>query len=185
MKDDSQQGHMQSQDKFLIALSKFQDGVIPVTAETLEAGQSRSQGPLIQQMLDDLQIHLLQAGACLQNTFMRSSQSWNENERLSKRLSNANNLVDQLLMTGCVTESEQRKILMFNMICQELSSIKERGITMLARILKTERGCSASELLLIIKKWGEFLVRFRKNNPEFHYQLSNINLEIARIAINI
>ena len=182
MKDDSQQGHMQSQDKFLIALSKFQDGVIPVTAETLEAGQSRSQGPLIQQMLDDLQIHLLQAGACLQNTFMRSSQSWNENERLSKSLSNANNLVDQLLMTGCVTESEQRKILMFNMICQELSSIKERGITMLARILKTERGCSSSELLLIIKKWGEFLVRFRKNNPEFHYQLSNINLEIARIA---
>ena len=53
---------------------------------------------------------------------------------------------------------------------------------MLARILKTERGCSSSELLLIIKKWGEFLVRFRKNNPEFHYQLSNINLEIARIA---
>ena len=68
------------------------------------------------------------------------------------------------------------------MICQELTSIKERGITMLARILKTERGCSSSELLLIIKKWGEFFVGFRKNNPDFHYQLSNINLEIARIA---
>ena len=85
-------------------------------------------------------------------------------------------------MSGCVTESEQRKILMFNMICQELVSIKERGVTMLARILKIEKGCSSSELLLIIKKWSEFFVRFRKNNPDFHYQISNLNLEIARVA---
>ena len=175
-------GGVLAQDKYLIALSKFQDGVIPVTAESLEPGQLSSQGSVIQHMLEDLQIHLLQAGACLQNTFMRSSQSWNENEKLAKSLNSANSLIDQLLTAGCVTESEQRKILMFNMICQELSSIKERGITVLARILKTERGCSSSELLLIIKKWGEFFVRFRKNNPEFHYQLNTINLEIARVA---
>ena len=177
-----QQGFVQAHDKYLIALSKFQEGVIPVTAETLEPGQFRSQGSVVQQMLEDLQVHLLQAGACLQNTFMRSSQSWNENERLSKSLTGASSLVDQLLSTGCVTESEQRKILMFNMICQELIGIKERGITMLARILKIEKGCSSSELLLIIKKWGEFFIKFRKNNPDFHYQLSNINLEIARVA---
>ena len=177
-----QQGFVQAHDKYLIALSKFQEGVIPVTAETLEPGQFRSQGSVVQQMLEDLQVHLLQAGACLQNTFMRSSQSWNDNEKLSKSLSGASSLVDQLLSTGCVTESEQRKILMFNMICQELVGIKERGITMLARILKIEKGCSSSELLLIIKKWGEFFIKFRKNNPDFHYQLSNINLEIARVA---
>ena len=177
-----QQGYVQAHDKYLIALSKFQEGVIPVTAETLEPGQFRSQGSVVQLMLEDLQVHLLQAGACLQNTFMRSSQSWNENEKLSKSLSGASSLVDQLLSTGCVTESEQRKILMFNMICQELIGIKERGNTMLARILKIEKGCSSSELLLIIKKWGEFFIKFRKNNPDFHYQLSNINLEIARVA---
>lgn len=179
---DSHPGAVQPEDKFLIALSKFRDGAIPVTAETLEPGQRQNQGSVVQHMLEDLQIHLLQAGACLQNTFMRSSQSWNENEKLSRSLSSANNLIDHLLTAGCVTESEQRKILMFNMICQELISIKERGVTMLARILKIEKGCGSSELLLIIKKWGEFFVRFRKNNPDFHYQISNINLEIARVA---
>ena len=173
---------MPGQDKYLIALSRFQDGIIPVAAETLEPGQIHSQGSVIQQMLEDLQIHLLQAGACLQNTFMRSSQSWSENEKLGKSLNSANQLVQSLLTVGCVTESEQRKILLLNMICQELVSIKDRGHTMLARILKIEKGCSSSELLLIIKKWGEFFLRFRKNNPELHYQINNINLEIARVA---
>ena len=173
---------MPGQDKYLIALSRFQDGIIPVAAETLEPGQISSQGSVVQQMLEDLQIHLLQAGACLQNTFMRSSQSWSENEKLGKSLTSANQLVQSLLTVGCVTDSEQRKILLLNMICQELVSIKDRSHTMLARILKIEKGCSSSELLLIIKKWGEFFLRFRKNNPELHYQINNINLEIARVA---
>ena len=125
---------------------------------------------------------LLGAGACLQNTFMRSSQSWSENEKLGKSLNSANQLVQSLLTVGCVTDSEQRKILLLNMICQELVSIKDRGQTMLARILKIEKGCSSSELLLIIKKWGEFFLRFRKGNSELHYQINNINLEIARVA---
>ena len=76
----------QSQDKFLISLSKFQDGIIPVTADSLEPGTLNKHGPVIQQMLDNLQLHLLQAAASLQNSYMRSSQSRNENDRLSKSL---------------------------------------------------------------------------------------------------
>jgi len=175
-------GLQQSQDKFLISLSKFQDGIIPVTADSLEPGTLNKSGPVIQQMLDNLQLHLLQAAASLQNSYMRSSQSWSENDRLSKSLNQANGVIAKLLTSCSVTESEQRKILLFNMISQELTSIKERGPTMLSRILKNEKGGSSSELLLIIKKWGEFFLRFRKNNPECHYQISSLNLEIARVA---
>merc|ERR1719320_1713051 len=172
----------QSQDKFLISLSKFQDGIIPVTADSLEPGTLNKHGPVIQQMLDNLQLHLLQAAASLQNSYMRSSQSWNENDRLSKSLNQANGVIAKLLTSSSVTESEQRKILLFNMISQELTSIKERGPTVLSRMLKNEKGGSSTDLLLIIKKWGEFFLRFRKNNPECHYQISSLNLEIARVA---
>ena len=51
------------------------------------------------------------------------------------------------------------------MISQELTSIKERGLAVLSRMLKNEKGGSSTDLLLIIKRWGEFFRRFRKNNP--------------------
>ena len=76
----------QSQDKFLTSLSKFQDGIIPVTTDSLEPGTLNKHGPMIQQLLDNLQLHLLQAAASLKNSYIRSSQSWNENDRLSKSL---------------------------------------------------------------------------------------------------
>ena len=81
-----------------------------------------------------------------------------------------------MLASCSVTESEQRKIQLFNMISQELTSIKERGPTVLSRMLKNEKGGSSTDLLLIIKKWGEFFLRFRKNNPEFSRLLNSSDL---------
>ena len=52
---DEQQGTILDQDKFLIALSKFRDGSIPVTAEVLEPGITKNKGSVIQQLLEDLQ----------------------------------------------------------------------------------------------------------------------------------
>ena len=60
--------------------------------------------------------------------------------------------------------------------------MKERSATLLPRLLKTERNGSSSELLLVIRRWAEFFLRFHKTSPECYQRLQELNLEVGRVA---
>ena len=79
------------------SLSRFQDGVIPVAVESLEPSTLGRQQPIVTGLLDTLHLHLLQAAAALQNSYMRSSQSWSENDRLGRSINMANGVIGKLL----------------------------------------------------------------------------------------
>lgn len=117
----------------LATLAQFQDGIIPGSAESLDPGAGAGAGPVVQHWLDTLQVQLLQAGAALQNSFMRSSQSWSCDERLGRALAGAGTVLDSLLDCVGVTQAEQSQILLLNTVHAELTSIKERGPTLLNR----------------------------------------------------
>ena len=60
--------------------------------------------------------------------------------------------------------------------------MKERSATLLPRLLKTERNGSSSELLLVIRRWAEFFLRFHKTSAECYQRLQELNLEVGRVA---
>ena len=63
-----------------------------------------------------------------------------------------------------------------------MTGVKERSATLLPRLLKTERNGSSTELLLIIRRWAEFFLRFHKTSPECYQRLQELNLEVGRVA---
>ena len=166
------------QERFLATLARFQDGLIPAALEGLEV---EAEGTAVHHLLDSVHLHLLQAGGALQSTYMRSSQSWGENDRLSSSLEGAGGQLAELL-TCCSTEDETRRALLLNLIHQEVAGVKERATTLLPRLLKTERGGSSSGTLLVIRRWAEFFLRFHKTSPECYQRLQELNLEVARVA---
>ena len=72
-------------------------------------------------LLDAMHLHLLQAGTALQSTYMRSSQSWGENDRLGWSLKEGASMAARL-MACATTEGDTRRSLLLNMIHQEVDS---------------------------------------------------------------
>ena len=107
------------QEQFLVALSRFQDGLIPTTVDSLEVSGLEVQVPLVEHLLDAMHLHLLQAGSALQSTYMRSSQSWGENDKLGWSLKEGANMASRLISCAS-TETDTRRSLLLNMIHQEV-----------------------------------------------------------------
>ena len=114
-------------EQFLVTLSRFQDGLIPSAIDSLEVSGLEVQVPLVEHLLDAMHLHLLQAGAALQSTYMRSSQSWGENDRLGWSLKEGTGMAARLLASA-TTEGDTRRSLLLNMIHQEVKNIA-RGTT--------------------------------------------------------
>jgi hypothetical protein len=49
-------------------------------------------------------------------------------------------------------------------------------------LLAFKNKCHSSNILILIKKWGDFFTKYRKTNPQLHFQLSSLDLEIAKRA---
>ena len=107
------------QEQFLVALSRFQDGLIPSTVDSLDVSGLEVQVPLVEHLLDAMHLHLLQAGTALQSTYMRSSQSWGENDRLGWSLKEGAGMTARL-MACATTEGDTKRSLLLNMIHQEV-----------------------------------------------------------------
>ena len=52
----------------------------------------------------------------------------------------------------------------------------------LCRLLATDQTTSSSQLLLTVKRWSEFFLRFRKSQPDLHRQLAELSLAVGRAA---
>ena len=149
------------QEQYVTALSKFQDGVIPLAVDGIDAGGLMQSGPLVQHLTDVVHLHLLQAAAALQTSYMRGmSSNWAESDKITASLTQANAGISRLLSSRSTTDSERQCVLVLNMVAAERANVKEKthnGETSLGLLLKHEKSGCSTELLLVIKK---FFARF-------------------------
>ena len=86
-------------------------------------------------------------------------------------------LLDGLFEDLILTDSQWKR----SLILSNVHAMLYNNEDLLETFLNYKERLHCSESLLLIKKWGDFLVRYSKQQqrPHLHFQLNALNLEIA------
>ena len=175
---------------YLEALSAFDNGEVLTTYKDDESLRSDTYGSTLFRA-EDILIHchqlLLQAASCFQSGYGRLP-SWKDSGKLPTSLKKSEDQLNLLLTDHRLLDDQFQQVLILKAVHNELNSLVENKQGKLGRFLslvdirnRQERLPATSQLVLI-KKWGEFFTKYRKNNPKYYFQLSALNLEIAIVA---
>lgn len=97
-------------------------------------------------------------------------------------LTKASVKLDELLLDNALTQSQLKRILIMKCVLGSLKGIQSCYQCDIEQLLTYRDKCHDSENLLLLKKWGDFFIRFVKQKPHLHFQLNSMNLEIAMQA---
>lgn len=177
--------------KYLEALSSFDNGVVLPTYKDDESLYSESLGIPSLFRADDILIHshqlLLQAASCFQSGYGKLP-SWKDSGKLPNSLQKAGVQLNSLLKDHRLLDDQFQRVLILKGVHNELNALVEKTPGKLGRFLSLvdvrnhKQKLAPTSQLILIKKWGEFFTKYRKNNPKYYFQLNSLNLEIAVVA---
>ena len=177
--------------KYLEALSMFDNGEVAPTYKDDDSLCSENSGVPTLFKADDILIHshqlLLQAASCFQSRHGKLP-SWKDSEKIPNSLKKSEEQLNLLLTDYRLLDDQFQQVLILKGVHNELNALVEKKTGKLGRFLSLvdarnqKQRLPPTSQLILIKKWGEFFTKYRKNNPKFYFQLGSLNLEIAVVA---
>jgi PI-3-kinase-related kinase SMG-1 len=174
---------MESEDNdsttFLRALSEFSEGVTPSLPPP--PSQSTPDPFTSTSLLTACHLKLLQAASC----FHQTRQTWSDPGKIMDSLDSANVSLTLLMrdhrLAGNGEGEQQAHIL--SMVHRELHALVNDKGGRLDLLLTYKKSSHRSKPLLWIKKWGDYFVKYQKeNDPQLFMHLNALNLEISKTA---
>ena len=78
-----------------------------------------------------------------------------------------------------MTSNQLKRTLILSSVKQKIHDLNKTNVCDLETFLTYQDRHHDSSNLLLIKKWGEYFMRFLKQKPHLHFKLNSLNLEIA------
>jgi hypothetical protein len=86
---------------------------------------------------------------------------------MSSAVADARKHLDSILTDHVLTESQLHRIVILKSVHSELCNVTDNRPSDLDRILSFRKNRYPSPNLLLVKKWGDFFTRYRRNNPNY------------------
>ncbi len=164
---------------FLRALSQFSDGTIAPELDGQDH-EVRYASLSFDDLLLSSHLLLLKVAACFQGNVSRLP-TWAEGEKLTKGLKDLAENV-HTLQREVTNSTAAQQVAILTAIYEELSNVVRNKTGQLDTLLQISTTVQSSQNLLLVKKWGEFFVRYHKRDARTHFRISTLNLDIARRA---
>ncbi len=173
----------------LKALSQFEDGTVQLAEwkeggliEMGDAGQSQSAST--EELILSSHLLLLNAAACFQRNLKRLP-SWSESEKLNKALKVLGENLRILMSDRVTTVHSDQQIAVMAKVNEELTNlIQHKPGGSLSSLLCFKERCHTTDVLLLIKKWSEYFVRYWKADAKPHFQVGK-NIYFANNIFNL
>ncbi len=176
-------------ESYLKTLSQFENGTIQLAEwkeDGLDLDSAQKEGTMsTEELLLSSQMLLLNMAACFQRNQKRLP-SWSESEKLPKALKAIRDRLEVLSRERANTLQTSLQIAIMSRINEELNVlIQNRPGETYHSLLSFRKGCHSSQVLMTIKKWGEFFNRYRKADPKSFFQVNAGFFYIRKLYLNI
>ncbi len=170
----------------LRALCQFEDGTVQLPTwkeidglgldgeEDSSAMSKRANSATADHLMLATQMLLLNSAACFQRNLKRLP-SWSESERLNRALKVTDENLKVLLRDRRFTPQSRLHLAVMTKVGEELKGLVQNKPGNLSPLLMFRERSHSTDILVTIKKWGEYFNKYRKGDPETHFQASKLS----------